>query len=280
MNLFARSWGGILSDYLASKAGIRGRIWGMWIVQTLEGLMCIFLGCITLGMENEDSPTFYGADKVSGQWTDTSVLDAVTYTINGTAGKILPCGSNYMVAPKYVACPVQNADLTWGIDPTCITRLPVKGRITIIDPNPDCIHNGNTLGVTMVLIIVFSLFVQMAEGLHFGIVPFISRPALGVVSGMVGAGGNMGALISGQFIVGSGRKERLDQGFVWLGIVIICLSMSMHFIFFPGEGGMLLPKNFPYDPQWIKPPAGAQGSDQLNFDNVKKEGDKEATSTA
>merc|ERR1712060_111845 len=117
----------------------------------------------------------------------------------------------------------------------------------IHDPNPECIVNNDTLGVTMILIIVFSIFVQMAEGLHFGIVPYISRPALGVVSGMVGAGGNLGAVISGRYIVGAGVKFALDRGFVNLGIVIISFSMLMHCIFFPGEGGILLPKSFPYD---------------------------------
>jgi len=116
-------------------------------------------------------------------------------------------------------------------------------------------------------------------------VPYISRPALGVVSGMVGAGGNIGAVISGQFIVGSGKNEPLDKGIVWLGIVIVSCSMLMHCIFFPGEGGILLPKNFPYDPQWIKPEADAVGSDQLNFENVKgtstaKKGQEPVSSSA
>jgi len=284
MNLFARSWGGILSDRLAVKYGIRGRITGMWVIQTLEGMMCIFLGVVTMNMDSPDAPKFYGAPKVAGMWTDSSGLDAVNYYINGTysggtvigvgaeqmlingtwanddTGHVNQCGSDYLVAPKWVVCP---------LDPMSVCRLPIKGKITVKDANPDCIHNGNTLGVTMILIIIFSLFVQMAEGLHFGIVPFISRPALGVVSGMVGAGGNLGAVIGGQFIVGSGKNEPLDRGFVWLGIVIISCSMLMHCIFFPGEGGILLGPNFPYDPQHIKPPANATGSDELNFDAAK-----------
>ncbi|KAL3926703.1 MAG: hypothetical protein SGPRY_003178, partial [Prymnesium sp.] len=74
------------------------------------------------------------------------------------------------------------------------------------------------------------------------------------------------------FIVGSGAKEPLDRGFIYLGIVIISLSLLMHFIFFPGEGGILLPKNFPYNPQWIKPPASALGADELDFTNHSKSG--------
>merc|ERR1712072_706349 len=97
-------------------------------------------------------------------------------------------------------------------------RFPIKGRVMFKDPDPDCVHNGDTLGITMVCIIIFSLFVQMAEGLHFGIVPYVSRPALGVVSGMVGAGGNTGALLSIKYIVGA---KNLDEGFIKLGFVII-----------------------------------------------------------
>merc|ERR1719502_1921566 len=33
-----------------------------------------------------------------------------------------------------------------------------------------------------------------------------------------------------------------------LGIIIIVGSLSMLFIFFPGEGGIILPKTFPYNP--------------------------------
>ena len=135
------------------------------------------------------------------------------------------------------------------------------------DPNPACIHNSAPIFVTMVCMILFSIFVQMAEGLHFGIVPFISRPALGVVSGMVGAGGNAGALIGGQFVIGT--YDQMDAGFIRLGIVIMTMSLLMHFIYFPDEGGILLPKGLPFNPQLVKEKAGQKGSDQLDFSNVK-----------
>lgn len=45
--------------------------------------------------------------------------------------------------------------------------------------------------------IIFSLFVQMAEGATFSVVPFVNKKAIGTVSGIVGAGGNVGAVMAG-----------------------------------------------------------------------------------
>ncbi len=46
-------------------------------------------------------------------------------------------------------------------------------------------------------LIIFSLFVQMSEGATFAVVPFVNRRALGSVAGIVGAGGNVGAVLGG-----------------------------------------------------------------------------------
>lgn len=45
--------------------------------------------------------------------------------------------------------------------------------------------------------IVFSLFVQMSEGATYSVVPFVNKKAIGAVSGIVGAGGNAGAVAAG-----------------------------------------------------------------------------------
>ena len=51
--------------------------------------------------------------------------------------------------------------------------------------------------VALGVLVCFSLFVQMAEGTSYGIVPFMKPDQLAVVSAVVGAGGNLGAVIAG-----------------------------------------------------------------------------------
>jgi len=52
-------------------------------------------------------------------------------------------------------------------------------------------------------LIAFSLCVQMSEGATFSVVPFVNKKALGAVSGIVGAGGNAGAVAAGFLFKGS-----------------------------------------------------------------------------
>ena len=73
-------------------------------------------------------------------------------------------------------------------------------KVVLLEPESphgngdNCICNSGKAPVVVTLLFLFSVCVQAAEGLSFGVVPYISRPALGVVSGMVGAGGNCGAV--------------------------------------------------------------------------------------
>ncbi|WP_299441302.1 MFS transporter [uncultured Aquimarina sp.] len=54
--------------------------------------------------------------------------------------------------------------------------------------------NGLTFGI--IFLVGFSLTVQMAEGATFSVVPFINKKAIGSISGIVGAGGNVGAFVA------------------------------------------------------------------------------------
>jgi NNP family nitrate/nitrite transporter-like MFS transporter len=49
----------------------------------------------------------------------------------------------------------------------------------------------------LVAMLVFGLFTHMACGATYSLVPFVNRNALGGVAGIVGAGGNVGAVAAG-----------------------------------------------------------------------------------
>jgi NNP family nitrate/nitrite transporter-like MFS transporter len=78
-------------------------------------------------------------------------------------------------------------------------------------------------------LIVFSLFTQMAEGATYSVVPFINKRALGAVAGVVGAGGNAGAVLAGFLF-----KNMIDwsEAFFILGIVVTCASFCAFFVRF------------------------------------------------
>ena len=52
--------------------------------------------------------------------------------------------------------------------------------------------NTDSLGLAILVMVFFSLFVQAAEGSTYGIVPYVDPPATGSIAGIVGAGGNTG----------------------------------------------------------------------------------------
>ena len=79
----------------------------------------------------------------------------------------------------------------------------------------------HVLFLALPALIVFSLFTQMAEGATYSVVPFINKKALGAVAGVVGAGGNTGAVLAGFLF-----KNMIDwtEAFLILGVVVTCAS--------------------------------------------------------
>eukprot|EP00850_Spirogloea_muscicola_P007364 SM000037S13499 [mRNA] locus=s37:246587:250173:- [translate_table: standard] len=144
MNIFSRPLGGVMSDMSGARYGMRGRIWLLYIIQTLGGVFCLILGKI------------------------------------------------------------------------------------------------NTLALSIVIMLIFSFFVQAACGCTFGIIPFVSRRSLGVISGLVGAGGNAGSAIT-QAIFFTGTAYTTEQGLTWMGVMIICVCVIILLVWFPMWGGAIFP---------------------------------------
>lgn len=141
-NWVSRPTGGVVSDRLGRRFGMKGRLWGLWVVQTLAGLLCLWLGRV------------------------------------------------------------------------------------------------NSLWGSIVVMCVFSFFIQAASGLTFGVVPFVSKRSMGVISGMTGSGGTVGAVVT-QFLLFSGSTKFSTQtGISLMGVMIIVSTLSLTTIYFPQSGGM------------------------------------------
>ncbi len=81
------------------------------------------------------------------------------------------------------------------------------------------------------MLIVFSIFVQMSEGATFGVVPFVNKKALGAVAGIVGAGGNAGAVAAGFLLRSEGVA--MEDALLYFGIMVAAIAPIALFIRFP-----------------------------------------------
>jgi len=78
-----------------------------------------------------------------------------------------------------------------------------------------------SLGSAIAVMVFFSLFVQAAEGTSYGIVPYVDPPATGAISGIVGAGGNIGAVCFGLGF----RNLEYKEAFILIGFTIFGSSI-------------------------------------------------------
>lgn len=65
--------------------------------------------------------------------------------------------------------------------------------------------------------IIFSTIVQSAEGSTYGIVPYVNPPVTGSIAGVVGAGGNVGAV---RFGLGFRQMDTLSAFYLMAGCVL------------------------------------------------------------
>lgn len=113
----------------------------------------------------------------------------------------------------------------------CNRRWGLKGRVALL---------GCTLGAEGLALMLFSqmrwlplavatmmltgLFVKMSNGATYSIVPFVNQRALGAVAGIVGAGGNVGAVLAGFLFKTSSLTW--PQALMALGVLVtVCSSL-------------------------------------------------------
>jgi len=83
--------------------------------------------------------------------------------------------------------------------------------------------SAGTFALAIAFMLSFALFLKMANGATYGIVPFINEKNIGLISGVVGAGGNLGGMLFGFLF----KSESISyvQAFTYIGISVIIVSL-------------------------------------------------------
>jgi MFS transporter, NNP family, nitrate/nitrite transporter len=79
------------------------------------------------------------------------------------------------------------------------------------------------LPLAIALMLAFGLFVKMSNGATYAVVPFVNKQALGTVAGIVGAGGNVGAVLAGLLF---GEPEFWPTALLIIGVGVTAISFS------------------------------------------------------
>jgi NNP family nitrate/nitrite transporter-like MFS transporter len=106
--------------------------------------------------------------------------------------------------------------------------------------------NSGNAAFAIISMLIFGLFIHMACGATYAIVPFVDRKALGGVAGIIGAGGNVGAVAAGFLMKGLGDAQ---QTMLVLGIVVSVTALCALAVRLAPEektqeSGLLAPAHF------------------------------------
>jgi NNP family nitrate/nitrite transporter-like MFS transporter len=81
---------------------------------------------------------------------------------------------------------------------------------------------AGTLMIAIVSMLFFAMFLKMSNGATYGIVPFVNQKNVGLVSGIVGAGGNLGGMLFGFLFKSS--TITYAEAFTYIGYAVIASS--------------------------------------------------------
>jgi NNP family nitrate/nitrite transporter-like MFS transporter len=89
---------------------------------------------------------------------------------------------------------------------------------------------AKTVGPAVAAMLLTGLFIKLSNGATYAVTPFINKKAMGAVAGLVGAGGNIGAVAAGFLFKSS--SSAWPQALLLLGILVAASSGLALFVKF------------------------------------------------
>lgn len=125
------------------------------------------------------------------------------------------------------------------------TRCGMRGRLflhTILLASEGAMvlifSSMQTIGSAIAVMVFLAIFSQAASGSTYGIVPYVDPPSTGSIAGIVGAGGNTGAVFFGLGF----RTLQYKGAFLLMGNMILATSVLSAFVFIKGHAGLFCGK--------------------------------------
>jgi MFS transporter, NNP family, nitrate/nitrite transporter len=116
----------------------------------------------------------------------------------------------------------------------CYRRWGLRGRTMLLGSTIAlegiafvCFSQVRWLPLAIAAMLITGLFIKMSNGASYAIVPFVNQRALGAVAGVVGAGGNVGAVAAGFLFKSS--SITWPQALLILGVLVFA-SSSLAFL--------------------------------------------------
>merc|ERR1719181_682430 len=94
----------------------------------------------------------------------------------------------------------------------------------------------DTVSTALPMLILFSVGVQMSEGSSFGIVPYINPAATGTIAGIIGAGGNCGAVAWGLMFRFTDRPPQ--DTLMYVGVIVLIAAATCPITWIKDQPGM------------------------------------------
>ena len=202
---------------LPVKANASGNFWGACRDHRVWALFVIYGACFGMELTIDNIAALYFMDKF--------------YLSIGQAG---------LVAGLFGLLNIFARTLGGNLSDRCARQSGLKGRaiflgtVLFMEGFGLVIFSWMTvLPRAIAVMMLTGLFVKMANGATFAIVPFVNKKALGAVAGIVGAGGNFGAVCFGFLFRAEGLSYSLM--FFLLGLIVIACSVFSLLVRFSPE---------------------------------------------